>query len=181
MMKTISITGKHNIDEMSRLNAEDGVGGIADERVGKRIHLIDISDDELTLDKQRIMINQIQLDENFSLKIILLREINNKLNGYKTQDIKRTLYDAANLIKLVDLVELIVASNLYCCYCKKETLLLYKNVRDKSQWTLDRIDNSIGHTKLNVVISCLKCNLRRGVINYKKFVFTKELDVVKCI
>ena len=33
MMKTICITGKHNIDEMSRLNAEDGVGGIVDERV----------------------------------------------------------------------------------------------------------------------------------------------------
>ena len=181
MMKTICITGKHNIDEMSRLNAEDSVGGIVDERVGKRIHLIDISDDELTLDKQRIMISQIQLDENFSLKIILLREINNKLNGYKIQDIKRTLYDKNEFIKFADIIDLIVSSDLICCYCKKEIFLLYKNVRDKFQWTLDRIDNSIGHIKPNVVVSCLNCNLSRGVINHKKFVFTKDLNIVKCI
>ena len=28
------------------------------------------------------------------------------------------------------------------------------------QWTLDRIDNNIGHSKENVVICCLKCNLK---------------------
>ena len=180
MMKTICITGKHNIDEMYILTA-DGRDRISDDCHGKRVHLIDISDDELTSANQKIMINKIYSGEDFPLKIILVREINNKLNGYKIQDIKRTLYDKDEFIKFADIIELLVSSDLICCYCKKEILLLYKNVRDKFQWKLDRIDNSIGHIKPNVVISCLKCNLSRGVINHKKFVFTKDLNIVKCI
>ena len=73
----------------------------------------------------------------------------------------------------------LVISKLRCYYCRKECLLIYKTVREQKQWTLDRLDNSIGHTKDNVVISCLKCNLDRRCQNDKKFLFTKQMKIVK--
>jgi len=47
------------------------------------------------------------------------------------------------------------------------------------QWTLDRLDNSVAHTTENVVISCLKCNLKKGCKNDVDFVFTKQLSITK--
>ena len=48
-----------------------------------------------------------------------------------------------------------------------------------SQWTLDRLDNSVAHTTENVVISCLKCNLKKGCKTEEDFVFTKQLSITK--
>ena len=47
------------------------------------------------------------------------------------------------------------------------------------QWTLDRIDNNINHSESNVIIACLKCNLQRRCQNKDKFLFTKQLKIVK--
>ena len=58
---------------------------------------------------------------------------------------------------------------------------MYENVREKKQWTLDRIDNDIGHTSDNVVICCLECNLKRGRLDDKKFKFTKQMKIIKNI
>ena len=68
---------------------------------------------------------------------------------------------------------------LICYYCNQSTLLLYENVREKKQWTLDRIDNDIGHNENNVVIACLECNLRRRRTNTSAFLFTKQLTIVR--
>ena len=57
--------------------------------------------------------------------------------------------------------------------------LLYKIVRDSQQWTLDRIDNSLGHTYTNIVICCLECKLKRRTQTRKKYLFTKQLKLVK--
>lgn len=56
---------------------------------------------------------------------------------------------------------------------------MYENKREMQQWTLDRLDNSIGHEKNNVVICCLKCNLERRCINDDKFLFTKQFKLIK--
>ena len=60
-----------------------------------------------------------------------------------------------------------------------QDLMESKYSREKEQWTLDRIDNNIGHTKDNVVISCLSCNIKRGVMDDAKFKFTKQLKIIK--
>ena len=57
--------------------------------------------------------------------------------------------------------------------------LFYKQIRDKKQWTLDRIDNSVGHNSDNVIISCLECNLKRRTTEMDRFTFTKQLKIKK--
>lgn len=47
------------------------------------------------------------------------------------------------------------------------------------QWTLDRIDNDIGHYSDNVVIACLSCNLHRKTMYHERFLFTKQLNIIK--
>ena len=66
-----------------------------------------------------------------------------------------------------------------CFYCKCETYILYEIVREHNQWTIDRIDNSLGHNNDNFVISCLGCNIKRRKTNSDKFLFTKQLNLIK--
>ena len=46
-------------------------------------------------------------------------------------------------------------------------------------WTLDRIDNNIGHNKDNVVISCLACNLQKRRRGEEAFKFMKQMVITK--
>ena len=124
------------------------------------------------------LINQIYLDEKVDNKTILIRELDNKINSYKHQDIEKSL-EIDNLITNKELVEKLVASKLKCYYCKHDILLLYKHQREEYQWSLDRIDNNKGHTCENTLISCLKCNLQRRCRMSEAFKFTKQLNIKK--
>ena len=112
-----------------------------------------------------------------------------KLSGYKAQDMKNKKLAATNdatndatnnntLITLTEITEKLVASRLRCCYCAKAIFLFYAQ-RDAFQWTLDRLDNNLGHTKENTVIACLGCNLQRRTRSADKFMFTKKLMITK--
>ena len=66
-----------------------------------------------------------------------------------------------------------------CYYCKENVNVLYEIVREPKQWTLERLDNSFGHNHDNVVIACLNCNVRRRTMYHERYVFTKQLNIVK--
>ena len=106
-------------------------------------------------------------------------EIKTKLNSYKCQDLKKNIYDIQLFITYEQLIEKITESKLKCYYCNDCIYILYEIVRENKQWTLDRIDNQLGHNKENIVISCLQCNLKRRDTNSKKFLFTKQLILNK--
>ena len=108
-----------------------------------------------------------------------MREIEKKRNSYKNQDIKKNILDDTNIIKTEELIEKLVISKLICVYCKEDIKLVYEDYRDNKQWSLDRIDNSIGHNKDNVVISCLGCNLKRRTMKKEDFEYSKNLKVIK--
>ena len=91
---------------------------------------------------------------------LINKNIVQKINGYKSQDIKKKLYTQELLIDREHILELLKGSQNICYYCKELVIILYENVREPKQWSLDRIDNGIGHNKGNVVIACLECNLR---------------------
>ena len=109
----------------------------------------------------------------------LLNFIKKKISGYKQQDIKKNKLDKNNFISCDKTVELLVISKLKCFYCNRDMKIKYENYRDKQQWTLDRIDNDLGHNNDNVKIACLDCNLKRRRINMEKFLFTKQLKIKK--
>jgi 5-methylcytosine-specific restriction endonuclease McrA len=75
--------------------------------------------------------------------------------------------------------------NLICHYCKKpnleignrESFMLYKNSNNKNIATIDHIE-AIGnggdkYDENNMVISCKKCNTKKGTKSYNEFI--KEL------
>jgi hypothetical protein len=110
---------------------------------------------------------------------LFINEINTKIGGYKQQDIKKNLLDVDNFVSLNQVINKIYDCNLTCFYCTRSLLILYTIVREKMQWTLDRIDNDKGHTNDNVIICCLECNLQRKRKSKDSFTFTKQFVLVR--
>jgi hypothetical protein len=111
--------------------------------------------------------------------IRIFKDIATKLNGYRSQDSLKNRLDLETFITVQQTNDLLVQSNLTCFYCKCFTLILYKNVRDGNQWSLDRIDNDKGHSHDNVVISCLKCNLQRKRRSSNTFAMSKQMVLTR--
>lgn len=109
----------------------------------------------------------------------LLTHIKTKLSGYKQQDIVKNKWDRNKFVKLDEVVGLLIDCDLKCVYCSQETYILYNQVREGKQWTLDRIQNSLGHNSGNLVIACLECNLKRRRINKDSFMFSKNMVIIK--
>ena len=107
------------------------------------------------------------------------RQINYKINSYKGQDVKKGLLLELDFVDYDYVLNLLIDKQLKCFYCREDVLLLYNYVRENKQWTLERIDNKIGHNRGNVEIACLLCNLRRRTMYHERYVFTKQLCVVK--
>jgi hypothetical protein len=107
------------------------------------------------------------------------RAIEIKRNGYKTQDLKKNIYQQTTMITIEELNKKLIDCSLMCYYCSKHVKVLYRNVRDPLQWTLDRIDNSKNHSNNNTLISCLSCNLKRRNINKNDFFFSKNMILIK--
>ena len=101
-----------------------------------------------------------------------------KLKSYIEQDAKKKF--TPNLtITITETIDLLITSELKCYYCKETTLFFYETVREPKQWTLERLNNEYPHTKENVVIACLQCNLRRRCMNSERYRKTKEMMEVQ--
>lgn len=110
---------------------------------------------------------------------IMMQQIQAKLCGYKSQDQTKELYEPDKIINLPSTIKLLVQCQLKCYYCKEPVQVLYEHVREPKQWTLERISNDSGHNLGNVEIACLSCNLRRRTMYHERFLFTKQLTIVK--
>ena len=105
------------------------------------------------------------------------KELAAKLCGYKHQDMDKNIYDGNLFLSTKSLHTLLNDSKLLCYYCQQPVQLVYDTVREGSQWTLDREDNSRGHNENNVVIACLTCNLQRRRQDKDAFHFSKNVTV----
>jgi hypothetical protein len=125
--------------------------------------------------------NQFLVLQNTSHKShsFLLQQIKAKIYNYKTQDLEKGVFNSEIFIRIDQVLKKLCECALACYYCKQKTNILYEYVREPKQWTLERIDNSIGHTGDNVVIACLSCNLRRRTMYHERFLFTKNLVIEK--
>ena len=109
----------------------------------------------------------------------MIQQIQSKLCGYKSQDQTKEIYEPDKIINLQSTIQLLVQCQLKCYYCKESVQVLYQHVREPKQWTLERISNDSGHNLGNVEIACLSCNLRRRTMYHERFLFTKQLTIVK--
>jgi hypothetical protein len=116
---------------------------------------------------------------NKKLTNLIVSHIKAKISSYKHQDILKNIFAESYFASFDYVIELLNACNMKCHYCACETYLLYEFVRETKQWSLDRINNDIGHNKDNLVIACLECNLKRRRTNKDAFFMTKNLKITR--
>jgi len=176
--RSISITGTNNrylIKRANRVKTE----------VKKReiMNKYNINPIFLNYEKQMQMIKEIYCksnqEENNQVKTILHQEIERKISSYKQQDLIKNKYNEPLFIDVECIIKKLTETEMQCFYCNCQVLVLYEIVRELTQWSVDRINNDEGHNKDNFVIACLNCNIKRRTTNSKKFLFTKQLNLVK--
>lgn len=114
-----------------------------------------------------------------SMSKIVVQEISKKMSGYKQQDRLKNRYDEINFITFESVIQQMIDSQLMCRYCRREMLIVYDISRENSQWSVDRINNDVGHNVNNFHLACLECNLSRRRRTDEKFLFTKQLNIIK--
>lgn len=118
-------------------------------------------------------------NENQNCIKIIINEINKKISSYKQQDIEKKILYIEKFINLEHIINKLIDCEMKCYYCKCDMYILYKIVRENKQWSVDRINNDLGHNIDNYVLSCLDCNLKRRRKCSDKFLFTKQLNINK--
>ena len=139
---------------------------------------------DFSCEKERMLINNIYMEEEITdemqdAKKVLMKSLKKKLSSYIQQDKKKDAYDPKFIITIDQIIELLVESKLDCCYCYEKVKLFYEHVREEKQWTLERIDNDYGHNYNNCKIACLDCNLKRRTLDDNKFLFSKQMKIIK--
>ena len=181
--KQIIINGTNNRYLIKRANRVKNVP-----KIRAIINKYNLTMKDLDYNKQFDLLKEIYLyqsngeknsTENSKEKEIILKEIENKISSYRQQDLLKKHFDEKEFITSEILIPKMVESNMKCYYCSCEMFILYENVREMSQWSVDRIDNSIGHNKDNFVLSCLNCNIKRRKRSSDKFLFSKQMNIIK--
>ena len=140
-----------------------------------------LTEEELSHGLQLTILNGI-LDETVEktkYSAMMVSHIKDKISGYKQQDILKKKLNETNFVTYINVINLLKECELKCHYCSQPVYLLYERVREMKQWSLDRIDNNIGHNTGNLLIACLECNLKRRRTNKDAFMFTKNLVITR--
>lgn len=142
-----------------------------------------LSDIQLSDEKQKEYVQQLYegtvATNNIEIGKLIIKQLKAKLSGYRNQDVLKGFYLEEEFMTIDKVLKLLVDCNCACYYCNSFTKVLYEYVREPIQWSLERIDNKIGHNDGNVTIACLNCNLRRRTMNQERYVFTKQLTLIK--
>lgn len=117
------------------------------------------------------------IQETESSKLIS-QQVRSKISGYAAQDKEKGLFLREKFIQFPQILDMFRKTHMKCYYCKELTRVLYEYVREPTQWTLERLDNAFGHNHDNVVLACLKCNLRRRTMASERYVKTKEMSKI---
>ena len=129
--------------------------------------------------KQLKLITDLSLNSLNDVEKIVFQEINKKISGYKQQDKLKKIYDENKFLTFETVIQKLLECQLKCYYCKAELKVLYDISRQMTQWSVDRIDNDKGHNNDNFYIACLECNLKRRRRSDNKFLFAKQMKLVK--
>jgi hypothetical protein len=144
----------------------------------KQINFNDSSIKKLTYN---IDIDQLSILKNISTEqnAEFNKELKKKYSAYKNQDKIKHKFDDTKHIKFSEMINKLIDSQLKCYYCNCNLLILFNKKRDSNQWTLERLDNNLGHYESNTCIACLKCNLNRRTDSHEYFKQGKQLQLIK--
>ncbi len=176
--KKINIIGTNNRYKIKKLNES------IENKIKKRVETEKwtFSEEHYKYENQLIMLSDI-LNNNFAriddVSKIAIQQINKKIYSYKQQDIIKKLLNEEKFLTFESIINKMNECELKCRYCKKEMNVLYDISREMTQWSVDRIDNDKGHNIDNFHLACLDCNLKRRRRTDEKFLFTKQLNIVK--
>jgi len=177
--KQINIRGQSNRYQIKKLTQEK-------KETKKRVEIekLNLLKEYFIFEKQLEIINNLnninnsnKEDENASK--IMIKQIEKKITGYKQQDIDKKNLNNEKIINLKCIIDKLIYTELKCYYCNCKMFILYENVRETKQWTVDRINNDFGHNMDNFVLACLECNLKRRCKSADKFLFTKQLNIIR--
>jgi hypothetical protein len=178
--KKINIFGTNNRYRMKQLINNDTIEKESKKRV--QSEKWSFSDEYFEHSTQIKMINGI-FNNNYinydDVSKIAIQEINRKISSYKQQDILKKRYDETKFLTFQSIINKMIECELKCRYCSTEMNVLYDISREMHQWSVDRIDNDLGHNIDNYHLACLDCNLKRRRRTDEKFLFTKQLNIVK--
>ena len=140
-----------------------------------------LNEQDLIHEKQLSILQSIKNDsfEKDAYISKLIAHIKSKICGYKQQDITKDKLNDTLLVSFQETINLLTDCEMKCCYCSDNVYVLYEKVRESKQWTLDRINNDLGHNVGNLVIACLECNLNRRRTNKDAFMFTKNMVIIR--
>jgi len=175
--KQINITGQSNRYQIKKLTQEK-------KKDKKRIEIekLNLTEEYFTFEKQYEIINNIKNilnKEDKNASKILIKQIEKKISSYKQQDVDKKILNNEKIINLKCIIDKLIETEIKCYYCKCKMFVLYENVREPKQWTVDRINNDLGHNNDNFVLACLDCNLKRRCRSADKFLFTKQLNIIR--
>jgi hypothetical protein len=176
--KQINITGTNNRYLIKRANRVKNE--IKHREIIKKFNIADhFLKHETQLQLMKEIYNKSNMDINSQEKLLLTQELERKITSYKQQDLLKKKFDEVLFIDMNSVVEQLIKCEMHCFYCNCEVVVLYEIVRELTQWSIDRINNNEGHNKDNFVIACLNCNIKRRNTNSEKFLFTKQLNLIK--
>jgi hypothetical protein len=178
-VKQILVTGTNNRYQIKKLIIDSSILHV--DKILKQSEQWKLNDTDYLFKNQLLVVQSLLLYNQHLTKIqeIVCKQIQQKINGYKNQDRKKKIFNTNEFIHYDYIVQKLNECHMLCYYCNREMFILYLIVRHKLQWTVDRIDNSIGHVQNNINIVCLECNLKRKKTNDAKFMFTSQLCLKK--
>lgn len=176
--KTIIVSGTNNRYQMKKLidnKKEEKKKRVVTEKWNFDITLIDHITQKNIITE--ILNNKSSYFDNISKT--LCQEINKKISSYKQQDIIKKRLDLEKFLTFESIINKMIECQLKCRYCNTEMFVLYDITREQKQWSVDRVDNNQGHNIDNYHLACLECNLKRRRRTDDKFLFTKQLKLIK--
>lgn len=139
-----------------------------------------IDSEEIYETKNHLLyIDKIYNNVDFTHRSFIENEIKKKYSSYIQQDKKKRKYNDKRHITYNELIYKLFMSNLSCYYCNTIMNLVYNNKNNRSQWSLERLNNDIGHYCDNTCISCLDCNLKRRTSNHLYYRQYKTIIIKK--
>jgi hypothetical protein len=104
-------------------------------------------------------------------------KVENKLRSHHKNDLERL--GCTGNFKIADAIEMVQATGGVCVECRHLLLLDKWAPNDPDQFSFDRLDDRLPHSKDNCRVICLGCNLKKANDQYRPTESFRDYAIVK--